>query len=117
MTRATSIGIWILVANLLLVVGAVVIPARFSEPPDEPGLRRAEVWLRDVRDIAASDNRWDFIRWYSYSKLGYAYVVFDGGVLQKSALDDFRRAVEQSHPPVPLSWHVQVLTNGWSRSP
>jgi hypothetical protein len=78
-------------------------------------LGRAEGWLRGVRDIAARDHRWDFIRWYSYSKVGYAYVVFEGGVQEEAALADFRRAVEQTKPPVPLSWHVRVMTNGWSQ--
>ncbi|HRZ36689.1 MAG TPA: hypothetical protein P5534_10015 [Candidatus Paceibacterota bacterium] len=117
MARATSIGISVLAAGVLMAIALIVIPKRQGGPPDEAGLRRAEVWLRDVRDIAARDNRWDFIRWYSYSKIGSAYVVFEGGVLQESALADFRRLVEESQPPVPLSWHVRVLTNGWSLSP
>jgi hypothetical protein len=109
--------IWgaVVVACLLFVL--MTIPARRSGPPDEAGLRRAEVWLRDVRDIAARDDRWNFIRWYSYSKIGHAYVVFEGGVHDETALVDFGRVVEQSEPPVPLSWHVRVMTNVWTQSP
>lgn len=116
MPRTTSIGLWSLVAGVVLLIALVLIPSRRGGPPDEAGLRRAEVWLRDVRDIAARDQRWDFIRWYSYSKIGSAYVVFEGGVQDDEALTDFRRVVEQSEPPVPLSWHVRVVTNGWSQS-
>jgi len=110
------ITIWAAGAIVAVVIAMVLLPSRGSRPADEAGLRRAEVWLRDVRDIAARDDRWDFIRWYSYSKVGYAYVVFEGGVHGEEALGAFRDAVEKSKPPVPLSWHVRVLTNGWSQS-
>jgi hypothetical protein len=114
MTRSMTIGLVIAAACVLCAL--LVIPAGRRGPPDEAGLHRAEVWLRDVRDISARDQRWDFIRWYSYSKIGSAYVVFEGGVETEGALADFRQAVEQSKPPVPLSWHVRVLTNGFSQS-
>ena len=76
MTRPMTIGLVVTAACVLFAL--VVIPARRNGPPDEAGLRRAEVWLRDVRDISSRDQRWDFIRWYSYSKIGSAYVVFEG---------------------------------------
>ncbi len=114
MRRFLIIGL--VAAGVFALAALLVVPSGRSGPPDEAGLRRAEVWLRDVRDISARDHRWDFIRWYSYSKIGSAYVVFDGGAETEGALADFRQAVEQSKPPVPLSWHVRVLTNGFSQS-
>jgi hypothetical protein len=108
--------VWLVLAAACVLFALIVIPARRSGPPDEAGLHRAEVWLRDVRDISSRDQRWDFIRWYSYSKIGSAYVVFEGGVETEAALADFRQVVEQSKPPVPLSWHVRILTNGFSQS-
>ena len=100
----------------IALFAALVLPDLLSGPPDKAGLRRAEIWLRNVRDIAGRDHRWDFIRWYSYSKVGYAYVVFEGGVGTDRALGAFKQAVEQSDPPVPLFWNVRILTNGFSQS-
>jgi hypothetical protein len=113
MTRRATF--WILIGTASLLFAIFVIHDRWSGPPDQAGLRRAEIWLRDVRDIAGRDHRWDFIRWYSYSKVGYAYVVFEGGVETDGALGAFRQAVEDSGPPVPLCWNVRVLTNGFSQ--
>ena len=95
-----------------LLVAIFAINYLSDGPPDKAGMRRAEIWLRDVRDISGRDHRWDFIRWYSYSKVGYAYVVFEGGVESQDALGTFKRAVEASTPPVPLDWNVRVFTNG-----
>jgi len=114
MTR--RITLWIVFVTAALLFAIFVIPDFYGGPPDQAGLRRAEIWLRNVRDISGRDHRWDFIRWYSYSKIGSAYVVFEGGVESDSALGAFQRAVEQSEPPVPLVWNVRVFTNGFSLS-
>jgi hypothetical protein len=111
--RAT---LWISLIGTCLITATLVINSLSGGPPDRAGLRRAEIWLREVRDIATRDSHWDFIRWYSYSKIGSAYVVFEGGVESDGTLELFRQAVERSKPPVPLFWNVRVFTNGFSLS-
>lgn len=107
---------WIIIIACLMIPSfLVVIRQGGSGPPDEAALRRAEIWLRDVRDLSSNHPQWDFIRWYSYSKIGSAYVVFEGGVEKERDLEAFQRAVEQASPPVPLVWNVRVITNGWNR--
>jgi hypothetical protein len=90
-----------------------IILSLITAVPYEMEMRRANAWVQhQTADVVTKDHRWDSVKLHAYSKDGI-YIVIDGVVGTKSALQDLQLKMKSSPAPVYINWSVQVQTNSF----